>query len=382
MSNELLFLFKSRKKLISFFAIFEALMYIPITLIFLLGTFKPFYLLIFVSLYWVFGRITNPSWNSWMGDLVDSKNRGKYFGIRYKFTGMSTFLSYIVAGLILNQANFFNNKYLGFAIIFSLAFLSRILSLYFLLKKYEPSYDVKKNVKLGFKEFLSYNKYREYRKLVFYLGFISFAVYISSPFFVSYMLNDLKMSYIIFTIVNATSIIAKYLTMSLWGSACDKYGSKKIISFASIFLPIIPVLWIISGNLFYLLVIQFFAGIIWAAYEISAFNYLYNLTDRRTRTRLISFNNVINGIGLFLGPMIGAIIVKYNTFFWSKHLFVFLISGIARSVVALWFLPKLQEPRKVKTISYHRLAYNVLSTMPTMGIINRLITFRRKVVKK
>ena len=71
--------------------------------VFFLGDMRVWHLLFFTCLYFVFGMIVNPAWNSWMGDLVVENRRGAYFGRRSKVTSTASFLALIAAGYILRQ---------------------------------------------------------------------------------------------------------------------------------------------------------------------------------------------------------------------------------------------------------------------------------------
>jgi MFS family permease len=114
-------------------------MYIPIALVYFTGGLRVFHLIFFACLYWIFGMILGPAWNSWMGDLTGERDRGAYFGRRNKITGFASFASFLLASYILQRFSGSEAvQYAGFALIFALAFSARIASFAFLTKKYEP----------------------------------------------------------------------------------------------------------------------------------------------------------------------------------------------------------------------------------------------------
>lgn len=377
-SNRLINFLKSRKRLVCISALLQGLMYIPIALVFFFGTFKVFHLILFVCLYWIFGMMLSPAWNSWMGELVDSNKRGSYFGIRNKITGFASFLTLLIGGYILqNFTNGVMMQYVGFAVIFSLALVSRIMSFIFLTKKYEPGYDLLPESDFTFSEIARSARFTNYRSLMLYLGLTNFAVFLSAPFFVAYMLYDLKMSYMTFTIVNAAAAAVKLVAMPVWGKVSDQFGTRKVISLAGFLMPVVPVLWLFSGNIFYLVLIQMFSGFVWAGFELSSFNFIFDVTDHRTRAKCVSYFNMFSGVLVFLGAVIGSLIVRYNDVFWSKYLLVFLISFAVRYVVAFIFIPKLREVRQVDGIPYTKLFFKIVTMMPTVGPVYHLITFKR-----
>ncbi|MFH2021339.1 MAG: MFS transporter [archaeon] len=369
-------IFGSRKKLVVTCAFLEGFMYIPIALSFYFGEMSFNILLLFVTLYWIVGRIISPAWNSWMGDLVREKDRGKYFGRRLRITGIATFVTFIFGGYILQEMSDLSLRYYGFAIIFALAFISRLISISFLVKQYEPEYKPEER-KFRIHQFISNAEFSEPRKLSIYLNLMGFAVNVAAPFFAAYMLYDLKMDYLSFTLINAASILIKFVAMPLWGRVCDRFGNRKVLSLASYLIPIIPLLWLFSHNLYYLIAIQFFSGFVWAAWDISSFDYLYDVTNQENRTRIVAYNNVLGGIASLIGPIVGAIILHKFSPFWSDYFFIFVVSAVLRMLVAWRFVPTLKEIRKVKPITFHRLFFNVLTTMPNSGIMHDIITFSK-----
>ena len=378
-SDDLLKRLRSRKKLVSRMALLQGLMYIPILLVFFLKEQKVSYLILFACLYWIFGMILSPAWNSWMGDLVNEKKRGSYFGKRNKITGSASFLSYLAAGYILSlYPSDRGAEYLGFVTIFLLAMSSRIFSYIFLTKKYEPPYETPSIPEFTFLDFIREARFRNYGRFVLYLSLMNFSVYMAAPFFVPYMLKDLHLDYMSFTVVNAAAIVVKFLAMPVWGKASDQFGTKKILSLTGFLMPCVSLLWVISGDFYYLVAIQMYAGFVWAGLELSAFNFVFDTTTPKNRSTVIAYYNVLNGICIFAGSVVGGILVKYNTLFWSKYLLVFLLSTVVRYIVSFLFIPKLREVRIVESIPYSKLFFKIIRTMPTAGVVFSLIPFKKR----
>jgi MFS family permease len=381
-SNRVNKFFKSRKMFVSLGIILQSIVYIPIILCFFLFKFNVTALIFFISLYWLSAMVINPVWSSWMGDLVNENERGKYFGNRNMLCGFAAFLAILIAGLILNSLKNLglgrSIEYSGFVIIFVLALIARLFSYFFVSKQYEPKYVEDKNSAFKFSDFIKKSKITNFGTLIIFLSTMNFAVTLSSPFFAPYILKDLKFSYLNYTLINACIIIIKNLFMPVWGKMTDKYGTKKVISFSGIFLSVLPVFWLFSGNLFYLLLIQMIAGFVWAGFELSSFNFLFDATNQKNRMSAIGIYNAFNGIAIFLGGLLGGLIVKYNNLFWSKYLFIFLLSGILRLIIALIFIPRLKEARDVEHITYKKLVLNIISSISTSGIIYNFVLLKSK----
>jgi MFS family permease len=377
LSTKLMGLFKSRKKMVCTFALLQGIMYIPIALLFFFGEMKAIYLVIFVCLYFIFGMILGPAWNSWMGDLVDKEERGAYFGRRNKITGFASFITFIIAGYLLQLFSGGTTiEYVGFFLLFGIAFASRVASFIYLTKKYEPRFEINHESRFSFIDFVKDSFSRSFNRFVLYLSLMNLSVYVAAPFFTVYMLKDLHFNYAAFTIITATSILVKFLMMPVWGKITDKHGTRKVLTITGILMPFSPLLWLFSNDFLYLIMAQVYSGFVWAGFEIASFNYIFDATTPQKRPTCVAYFNVLNGIMIFIGAMLGTLLVKYNNLFWSVYLLVFLVSFILRITVSTLFLPFLKEFRRVENISYKDLMLKVISGMPTMGLMHDIITFK------
>lgn len=373
-SNWLIRLFGSRKMAILAGVFFEMLIFIPIAFIFYFGTLKVFYLIFFVCLYWILGMIVVPAWSSWMGDLVDEKKRGDYFGRRNRISGMVVLITFLLGGYILQRFGDGDpTQYRGFLLIFGLAMLARIVSFIYLARGYEPSYKIAKKAEFTFIEFVKKASKRNYGLFVIFLCFMNFAVYVATPFFTAYMLYDLKFSYMTYALISAVAVLVKYLVMPAWGRAADRYGTKKVMTLSSYLMPLTPLLWVLSKNIYFLVLVQIYSGFVWAGFEITTFNFIFDTTTPEKRATCVSYYNVLNGIFIFLGGIMGSIILKYNHIFSSQYYSIFILSFALRYVVSFHFIPKLREVRQVKHISYEKLLMNVISSSATMGHVHHLL---------
>jgi MFS family permease len=375
-SNWLIGVFRSRKRMVVFFASIQGIMYIPVALAFFMGGLKVWFAALFICLYWISGSLLSPAWNSWMGDLVKRDERGAYFGSRNKISGLASFAAFVLGGYILQRfGSGTATEYIGFLAVFFLALVSRIVSVAYLAKKFEPGYRVAEKHHIGFMGFLKEARHTNYGLFVLYLGIMNASVYISAPFFTPYMLNELGFDYLTFTIITAVAIVVKFIAMPIWGKLSDIYGTRKVLSVSGFLMPFVPILWIFSPNVWYLIAVQVYAGFAWAGFEIASFNFIYDSTTHSNRASYVAYFNALNGVLIFAGAMLGSAVVTYFRGNWSTFLLVFLISYVARSLASIFFLPKLREVRHVQKITYQGLLVRAVNMMPSMGMLHHLITF-------
>lgn len=353
-SAELIDTLHKRKKILLAAVFLQAMIWIPmlINALFFRNT---YFLLLLFSLYGVFEAFISPAFASWIGDLVPHDRRGRYFGMRNRITGIVSLLSSLLAGVILS---YFEGVYAysGFAILFFVAFAARMISFSYFAKMHEPEYFIRQESKFSFAEFLIRMPSTNYGRFVILLCLMSFAVNIAGPFFAVYMLRDLKFSYITFTLVTVTSTLVTFLVMSYWGKYSDIFGNKKIFTITGFLIPAVPLFWLFSHNIYYLIFAQVFSGFVWAGFNLATSNYVFDAVKPEKRARAVAFYNSLQGLAIFIGAAAGGILAPYLTgaqqrlYLLSELQVLFLISAILRFIFVLILLPMIKEvgitPRK------------------------------------
>jgi MFS family permease len=126
-------------------------------------------------------------------------------------------------------------------------------------------------------------------------------------------------------------------------------------------------LWLVSSNKIYLGVIQAFAGFAWGGFNLAVSNFIFDAVSEEKRVRCVSYYNLINGLGLFAGAALGGLIVSgLPPIFGSSLLTIFLLSGILRLVVRIYFIPKIKEVKQVRSLSNLNLFFSVTGIKPMM----------------
>ena len=173
---------KSRRKIINLFVFLHTLMGLPIILIPYLFKAQPvLFLIIFIALFTSFNAFAGPAWSSLMSDHVPYKSRGRYFGWRSRIFGIVIISSAFLAGFTLHL--FKQNILKGFLVIFSIAFVSRFISWYFLTRMYEPPFKVKKEAYFSFFDFIKRIRESNFAKFVIFAASLNFCVNLAAPFF-------------------------------------------------------------------------------------------------------------------------------------------------------------------------------------------------------
>jgi len=372
-------LFKSRKRMVTTLVLLQAFLYFPITL----GMLFPsgiglVLILVSITLYFMIGMIVVPTWIDWMGFLVPPGIRGRYYGIRNSITGFFSLFSFLIAGIFLQFMDKNNLVWWGYGILFFLAFVSRIFSFWFLLHVDDTRATLPPPLLSHRPLFPSLKKLPRTPFFPFLMQSVlmNMAVYISGPYFTPYMLQDLHFSYWTFTYILAIPMLVKALAMPIWGKICDLYGNRNVLAFSATFLGTLPLLWTVSRSVAFIALVQVISGFLWAAYDLSSFNTLYDMTPEKSRMKYSILLNSINALAFISGALIGDKLITWAhamPFLSSPYYLVFWVSGLVRFLVAFFWLPRIPHA----TNKYHVPFRTLLWTFSTLSVRQVSWTFLR-----
>jgi hypothetical protein len=105
----------------------------------------------------------------------------------------------------------------------------------------------------------------------------------------------------------------------------------------------------------YILCEEAFSGIVWAGFNLSTSSFLFDATSKDERVKYISYYNLLIGIAVFLGAMLGSTLLKiYPSITMAATLVVtaipiiYITTGLLRLTVTLLFMKKVHEARMVE----------------------------------
>lgn len=391
----------SRGKIFSISILIQSLIWIPIILTALIFLNQEKYaiefLILFYTIYAFLGNFASPAWVSWIGDIVEKEDSGKFFGKRNKFGGISALISLIIAGVLLDffrKQNLTQNEhfiFIGFFIIFLIAMITRLISRYFVLKQYEPKFKFKKKSYFSLKDFVKNIPKSNYGKFSLYIALIVLASNIAGPYYALYMLRDLNFSYMQYMIVNVSGAIASFIFVVKWGKFADEFGNIKLLKITSMIIPLICFLWPLyifipsPFNFYFILFANFISGFAWAGFNLASGNFVFDVATPQKRGLCSAYASIMNGVGVVIGTTIGSILISINNFtLINSIMLISIISGIARYIISFAMINKIKEVRETKT-GYHwkkiPLAYEVFNmNIYLKNGINLLTKRKNKIV--
>ncbi len=351
-----------RRKLIVPCSALQAFAYLPIFLVPLLfPSMAVPAVIFFAALAIISGNAAAPAWISLMGDVVPESRRGDYFGHRGRMVILLVFFATLSAGGTLFLFQRGGHTMMGFGVLFCVAFVARLISSRLLGLHYDPPYHTSHDAYFSFWDFIRRMPYSNFARFALYASLMAGSITVASPFFSVYMLRDLQWSYAQFTVNTAVFLATQFFFIRWWGRIGDRHGNRVVIITTSMVLPILPLMWTLSTNFFYLMSVQVLSGTFWAGFSIACQNFTYDAVTPPKRARISAYVSILNGLfTLAGGTLLGAWLANnlpstyhigpYQADFVSSLPGVFIASAILRFLAALLLLPRFKEVRKTEHI--------------------------------
>jgi MFS family permease len=360
----------------------QALMWLPLLSFPLLFPSEAGWILIACAIvYFAMGHFAVPAWISLMADFIDPDGRGLYFSRRHRIIAVVSFLALCGAGLILHLAALVDAPVIGFVIIFLGAAAARTASTV-LLGRLDESVTVRtREAPFRLLAFLRHEEGGNFRWFMVFSCLMHVSVMIAGPYFVVYMLRDLHFSYLEYTAWLASQLFGQLISLQRWGKIGDRFGNKKVLAVTSLTVPIIPMLYLVSANLYFLMLVSFWGGVIWAGLALALQNYVFDVVAPEDRGKSVALMNTVNAIGWFIGALIGSGLAAVLpstlrlgsvTFSLASSLpLVFALSGLLRLTVAVLLLKMFREGRRVEPISARQLLIHLPVIKPLSQAFGR-----------
>lgn len=350
---------KPRKKIVLKTVLMEALMWIPfliIALLFFKGLYigvLPTLLLLAFSFYILFGNLAVPHWFSWMGDIVDKEYRGRWFSKRDLILGFVTVVLATASSFFLDYLKKSNLEMIGFSILFGLALTSRLISWTVFKKQYEPKLKFEKRDHFTFIEFLKKSHKNNFGKFTLFRTLFVFAGSIFASLLSVYLLRNLGFSYSVYMVITLSEVLFSLAIMNFWGRFADKFGNYKVMLICAFAIPFIPILWLLNPSPIYLVFVPaLVSGIVWPGFRLATGNFVYDNISKEKRSLAVSYYNMMLGIGIFLGGLVSAVLIKFTEIIYLESIiFIFILSTVIRFLVVIWWIPKIKEVRKTKKLN-------------------------------
>lgn len=309
-------------------------------------------------------------WASWYGDLVPLRLRASWFARRTRLVHLATFLGLVAGGVALHALEGATTPEagggpeLGFVVVFLAAGVLRSASAAVLRLSPEPRFSgLSSTGQLG--RFFVTRRGRNAIRLLVGGALFHVAVYVSSPYFAPYMLEDLRLGYLGYMTALASQVVIKFVTMPYWGRLVDRFGPRHAWSAAIVLAAAVPLPWLFVTGLGGVVAAQLMSGFAWGGYEVALFALLLQSSTSSNRPPVFAAQSFCNATGQTAGTMAGAAILAGGGYAW-----IFGVSLVGRMLVAL-VLPRIVHELKPAAIRRRPLLWRIIGFRPGGGVMHR-----------
>ncbi len=287
------------------------------------------------------GAFIGVAWNSWIRDFVPQPIMGRYFASRLRFSVAVAMAVGLAGGYFVShwRRTFPEYQMLAYTFIFGAGVVFAALSLWFLSRVPEPTYEPPKQ-RVAFLTFLT-QPLRDtgFRALLIFLFLWSFSINLAVPFFTVYMLQRLGLSLATVVVFTTLSQISFALFVNAWGKLADRYGNRAVLYvcglsllFTIIAFPFtnLPDRYVLTIPL--LVAIHVVGGLATAGVNLTSSNLALKASPYGAASSYMTATGLVGAVAGSTAPLIAGALAD----FFAAHNFIVRVSwtGPAREVAA------------------------------------------------
>lgn len=326
----------------------------------------PLYItLIGLSAYWIGGQVSGPLWLDFMAGHSVPQFFGKSLSRRNTFVTFSTLIFFLLL-------SYWVKKLESFSTLFLIGLISRFLSMIlnlFLVKKFPPRE----------KDIVEQENHEEAENILktfnFWGAIFRFTVAVSSPFFLVYMLKDLKLSAPSYVWLSGVPLLTRAIFQQNWARASAQGRAFYGFQISTIFISTLPILWTISNHYYYLISLQLLSGLFWGGVELTQILMIQNYFHGNSR-KIIAKQQAMYGFAAMLGGVFGGYLLDkgFNIFE------IFNLSSGLRFLVASVIIYKVRSFKLAKLSLSTTTQYlnTLLSIRGSLALVIRAIPIKKK----
>lgn len=286
------------------------------------------------------GNLAFPAWMSLTGDIVPLEGRGRYFGSRN--------LAIVIAGMIMT---YLMGEFItrvgsphGYQLSLVLAFAVGLVSTYAFarISDHHAASPVETPMPVSMASI-----WAVMRASPVFLFFCltsaiwNFFVNVSAPFFNVYMVQNLSFTAAMVGITAIATSFSKIFIQKKVGELSDRWGPGRVQMVSMLLIPILPICWVFITQLWQVVLLNIFGGVLWGAFELVSFNFLLELTPGALRARYSAIFQIVVTLALALGAAMGSSIIL-----WLGYNGIFLTSAVGRIIAAVLFMILMRKMAK------------------------------------
>ena len=138
------------------------------------------------------------------------------------------------------------------------------------------------------------------------------------PLFSIYILREMDLGIIVYTINMTLWQIANFSSSNYFGKLCEKFGDYQVLKLSTYTIILLPIFWIL---LYYLdnelqiiatCLVSILAGICFSAYTLSSFNMIYKISKKEEVIQFTAVGTFLRGFAILIGGILAGLFVESN----------------------------------------------------------------------
>jgi MFS family permease len=248
----------------------------------------------------------------------------------------------------------------------------------------DPPYEPKADSYFTFVQFVRRARESNFVKFVVFVALTHFSAQVAGPYFLPYWKYELKYDTSEWVVMASAATLASILMLPLWGRFSDRFGNKCTLILTSLAITAIPLGWMFTTNFYWLVATNLYSGLVWSGFNLASWNYILEAVTPHKRARCVAYFNIVCGLGMFGGSMIGgwlrdAMLPGGRLYpFLPQHemqpglvsvfFYLLLASAVCRLLTCLLLLPLFRELRQVQPFPVKHWIFQIARIRVPVGI--------------
>jgi hypothetical protein len=301
-----------------------------------------------------------PAWNNWIAAIIPAARFRDFLAVRSRLTQLAAFAAFLAGGAVLTALSDRGRVLTGFALLFAAAGLCRALSSACLALQSEAPEAVAVPP-LRFRRVVERFRAPESSRFLLFLLCSTIAVNIGGPFFSPYMLAHVRFTYWQYVALVSAAYVAKIVFYPWVARLVRRLGPYRALWISGICVAPPPLFWFWTPQLGSLILLQVFAGVAWAVFELASTLLVFDRIEPKERLQILTLYNFLSAAAVVAGALLGGWMLARYPEDEAYH-YVFAMSASCR-LLSLGTLVGLGGIRvKVKD-----LAWRVTGLRPSQG---------------
>jgi len=291
------------------------------------------------------------SFFSWMAAFIPIDIRGRFFGQRQMILYLAGMLGGFLVSFLLDTIGGFT----GFAVVFIMVTVMALLDIACFLKVKDPPFKKSEENVPFFQIWKEVFLNRNFMRYTIFWAVWIFGVAMPGPFFITFMLEFLKISFVEIAVYVAITNIFIILFGRIWGSIIDRFANRPVLYICSTVIGFLPLVWFAAlpgAHHVPLVIIHILAGMFWGGIELTSANLMMGLSPDKNRSVYIANFSVISSLlGSILPFVAGGLLMQMTAdlnlnvlgFNIYNYHILFVSAVVIRLFALIFLLPHVRE---------------------------------------